>query len=149
MYKFVLTGVDVFTKYLFAVPLTNASADTVACELVQFFQQRYIPRTIVTDLGTNFTTELIEELPTLPEINLEHASLKHPQTIGVVGRSHAMLNRFSQCNTDEHLSDWYKYVPLATFIDNTIYHSAIGCSLSTFFHGREPFKRLDSRFSQA
>ena len=33
-YKYVLSGLDVFTKYLFAVPLTNGYADTVARELV-------------------------------------------------------------------------------------------------------------------
>ena len=116
-YKFVLTGVDVFTKYLFAVPLTNASVDTVARELVRFFfQHSFSPRTVVTDLGTNFTSELMKELATLLEINLKHASLKRPQTIDVVERSHAMLNRILKCNTDEHWSDSLKYVPLATFI---------------------------------
>ena len=30
VYKFVLSGIDVFTKYLFAKPLTNGSGDTVA-----------------------------------------------------------------------------------------------------------------------
>ena len=149
VYKFVLTGVDVFTKYLFAVPLTNTSADTVARELVRFFFHHcYIPRTIVTDLGTNFTSELMKELATLLQMNLKHASLKHPQTIGVVERSHAMLNRILKCNTDEHWSDWHKYVPLTTFIHNTSYHSAIGCSPSTLFHGREPIKPLDLRFSR-
>ena len=55
-YKYVLSGIDVFTKYLFAVPLTNGYADTVARELVNvFFQHSYIPQTILSDLGTNFT----------------------------------------------------------------------------------------------
>ena len=31
-FKYVLSGIDVFTKYLFAVPLTNGYADTVARE---------------------------------------------------------------------------------------------------------------------
>ena len=71
VYKFVLTGVDVFTKYLFAVPFTNASADTVARELARFFlQHSYIPRSVVTDSSINFTSELIKELATFLEINL-------------------------------------------------------------------------------
>ena len=48
IYKYALTGIDVFSKYLFDVPLTNASADTVARELVKiFFNHSYIPTTIV------------------------------------------------------------------------------------------------------
>ena len=37
VYKFVLTGIDVFSKYLFAAPMTNASVDTVARELTKTF----------------------------------------------------------------------------------------------------------------
>ena len=62
-FKYVLSGIDVFTKYLFAVPLTNGYADTVARELVKvFFQHSYIPQTILSDLGTNFTSELMSRI---------------------------------------------------------------------------------------
>ena len=37
VYKFVLTGTDVLSKCLFAAPLTNASADSVAKELTKVF----------------------------------------------------------------------------------------------------------------
>ena len=148
-YKYVLSGIDVFTKYLFAVPLTNGYADTVARELVKvFFQHSYIPQTILSDLGTNFTSELMSELASLLEVKLKHASLKHPQTIGAVERSHGPLKRILKLNTEEQWKDWHKYVPLATFIHNTSYHSATNCCPSTLFHGREPIKPLDIRFSR-
>ena len=51
-------------------------------------------------------------------------------------------------NTEEQWKDWHKYVPLATFIHNTSYHSATNCCHSTLFHGREPIKPLDIRFSR-
>ena len=93
-FKNVLSGIDVFTKYLFAVPLTNGYADTVARELVKlFFQHNYIPQTKLSDLGTNFTSELKSELASLLEVKLKHASLKHRQTIGAVERSHGPLNK--------------------------------------------------------
>ena len=148
-YKYVLSGTDVFTKYLFAVPLTNGYADTVARELVKvFFQHSYIPQTILSDLATNFTSELMSELASLLEVKLKHASLKHPQTIGAVERSHGPLKRILKLNTEEQWKDWHKYVPLATFIHNTSYHSATNCCPSTLFHGREPIKPLDIRFSR-
>ena len=87
VYNFVLSGIDVFSKYLFAVPLTSAHAGTVAKALVSiFFQHSYIPTKILSDLGSSFVAELIHELSQLLEIQLEHVSLKHPQTIGVVER---------------------------------------------------------------
>ena len=148
-YKYVLSTIDVFTKYLFAVPLTNGYADTVARELVKvFFQHSYIPQTILSDLGANFTSELMSELASLLEVKLKHASLKHPQTIGAVERSHGPLKQILKLNTEEKWKDWHKYVPLATFIHNTSYHSATNGCPSTLFHGREPIKPLDIRFSR-
>ena len=130
--KYVLSGIVVFTKYLFAVPLTNGYAETVARELVKvFFQHSYFPQTILSDLGTNFTSELMSELASLLEVKLKHASLKHPQTIGAVERSHGPLKRILKLNTEEQWKDWHKYVPLATFIHNTSYHSATNCCPST------------------
>ena len=72
--------------------------------------------------------------------------MKHPQTIGVVERSHSALKRILKLKTDEKWTTWYKYVDLATFIHNTSYHSSIGCTPSSLFHGREPIKPIDLRF---
>ena len=108
-YKFVLSGNDVFTKYLFEIPLTNGSADTVARELVKiFFQHSYLPSTIVIDTG-NFTSKLLAELTKLLEVKLKHATLKQPQTIGVVERSHASLKRILKFNSNEQWNDWHMY----------------------------------------
>ena len=83
VYKYVLSGIDIFSKYLFAVPLTSAHEGTVAKALVSiFFQHSYIPTKILSDLGTSFVAELIHELSKVLEIQLEHASLKRPRTIG-------------------------------------------------------------------
>ena len=146
VYKYVLSGIDVFSKYLFAIPLTSAHAGNVAKALVSlFFQHSYIPTKVLSDLGTSFVASLIHELANLLEIKIDHASLKHPQTIGVVERSHAALKRILKLNTNESWT-WYKYVDLATFIHNTSYHSSIGCTPSSLFHGREPIKPIDLRF---
>ena len=147
IYKYVLSGIDVFSKYLFAIPLTSAHAANVAKALMSiFFQHSYVPTRILSDLGTSFVANLIHELANLLEIKIDHASLKHPQTIGVVERSHAALKRILKLNTDENWTTWYKYVDLATFIHNTSYHSSIGCTPSSLFHGREPIKPIDLRF---
>ena len=148
VHRHVLTAIDVFTKYLFAVPLTNVRADTIARESTSIFCRHiYLPKTILFDMGTSFVSELFHELTKLIEIQLEHASLKHPQTVGVVERSHSALKRILKMNTNEKWNDWSKYVQLATFIHNTSHHSAIGCSPTVLFHGGEPIKPLDLRFN--
>ena len=100
VYKFVLTGIDVFSKYLFLAPMTNASADTVARELTKmFFTHNYVPKRILSDLGSVFTSKLIHELTGLLDIQIGHATLKHPQTIGLVKRSHGALTVNGQIGT--------------------------------------------------
>ena len=150
LYGYVLTGIDVFTKYLFAIPLTNERSETVARELALiFFRHGYLPKTILSDLGNTFVSDLMHELTKLLEIKLEHASLKHPQTVGVVERLHSALKRILKLNTTEQWNDWYKYVQLAAFIHNTSYHLAIGTSPTAWFHGCEPLKPLDLRFNNS
>ena len=142
-----LTAINVSPKYLFAVPLTNLRADTIARELTSiFFRQRYLPKTILFDLGTSFVSELLHQLTKLLEILLEHASLKHPRTVGVFERPHSALKRILKLNTNEKWNVGFKYGQLAIFIHNTSYHSAINCNPTVPFHGREPIKPLDLRF---
>ena len=91
-----LTAIDVFAKYLFAVPLTNVRADTIARELTSiFFRHSYLPKTILSDLGTSFVSELLLELTKLLEIQLEHASLKHHKRWALLNALIAHLNVFS------------------------------------------------------
>ena len=142
-----LSGIDVFSNYLFPVPLAFAHASTVAKVSVSIiFQHSYIPTEILSDLGTSFVAELIHEILKFLEIKLEDASLKHPQTIGVVELSHAAFKQILKLNTDETWTTWSRYVDLATFILKTSYRSSIGCTPSSLFHGREPNKLIDLRF---
>ena len=53
----------------------------------------YIPKTILSDMGTAFTAKVMTELSKLLEINLQYATVKHPQTVGSVERTHAYLKQ--------------------------------------------------------
>ena len=146
-YKYVLTAIDVFSKYLFAVPLTTVSALSVATALLAvMLQHSQKPLEMQTDLGTQFVSESFHELTILLEIKISHASLKHPQTIGVVETAHAALTRILKLNSTQTFTNWHKYLNLATFIHNTSYHTSIGCAPTVIFHWRDPTKPLDLRF---
>ena len=94
-YWYIPTGMDVVSKYMFAQPLTSISAETVCEFLGQWFMQHsYIPLVILTDQGTQFTSRMLEELSTLLEFKIEHATVKHAQSIGALERSHGPLKRY-------------------------------------------------------
>ena len=68
-----LSGMAVFTKYLFAVPLTSGHAKPAATALVNIFcKHSFIPETIVLDLGTVFVESLVHELVLILELKLKH-----------------------------------------------------------------------------
>ena len=146
-FTYILTAMDVFSKYLFAIPLTKGESENVAKALVGIFlRHSYIPQKLVSDLGTAFTSSLMEHLARMMEIKLEHATLKHAQTIGLLERSHGPLKHILRINSDEVSSNWHKFVDFAVFVHNTTYHTAIGCTPSDLFHGRPPTTPLDLRF---
>ena len=92
LYKYVLTGIDVFSKYLFALSLTKISATVIAIELTKiFFQYSYIPHAIISDLGTNVVAD-VHEIAKLLEMKIGHATLKHAESVGVVEHLSAFLS---------------------------------------------------------
>ena len=144
----ILTAKDVFSKYLFAIPLRNASAPNVAKQLFHLFTRNsYIPKTVLSDMGTAFTAKIMTELSKLLEITMQYATVKHPQTVGSVERTHASLKQYLGIYENRLKKDWHTYVDLAAFVHNTSYHVSIGCTPTYLFHGREPVKPLDVRFN--
>ena len=111
---------------MFAQPLSSISADTVSKFLMQWFMRHsYIPLVILTDQGSQFTSRMLEELSTLLEFKIEHATIKHAQTIGALERSHGLLKRYLGIYENQLPRDWHKYVDLAVFQHNTSYHSTL------------------------
>ena len=99
-----------FSKYLFAVPLTLAYAGSVAKALVSIFSS------FLSDMGASFVAKLQCELTDLLEIHLQNASLKLPQTIGLFERSHSKSKCNIKLNTDASWTSWYRYVDRATLL---------------------------------
>lgn len=62
--RYVLTIMDYATKYPEAIPLKRIDTKTVADALVQVFARLGIPRELLTDQGSNFTSGLMHERAT-------------------------------------------------------------------------------------
>ena len=142
----VLTAIDVFSRYLFAYPLTDASAINVAKALIDIMTKHsYLPTTLITDKGTAFTSTIIAEVTQILGITLKCATTKHPQTIEKLERTHASLKTNLKMACGEYRRQWHKYLPLAVLNHNTTYHASIGCEPTRVFHGRIPFNILDHK----
>ena len=87
-----LTAIDDFSRYLFAYPLTDASAIHVAKVLIDIMTKHaYLPTTLITEEGTAFTSTIVAENTQILGITLKCPLTKHPQTIGKLERTHASI----------------------------------------------------------
>ena len=145
-YQTVMTAIDVFSRYLFAYPLIEATATNVAKVIIDIMTKHsYLPTTLITDKGSAFTSTIIAEITQILGITLKCATTKHPQTIGKLERTHASLKTNLKMASGEYRRQWHKYIPLAVLNYNTTYHSSIGCEPSKVFHGRIPYNVLDHK----
>ena len=146
----ILTAVDVFSRYLFAVPLKRPDTHSVVRGLLSIFTKHaYVPKHILTDKGTAFTAELLAEITRTADIHISHATIKHAQTIGMVERTHAKLKKILKISVNADRPQWDRYVDIAIMAHNTTYHDSLKCSPTEIFHGRIPYNPLDLQFRNA
>ena len=79
-------------------------------------------------------------------IKIDHANVKHAQTIGMVERSHQKLKQILKINNSADSPPGDRYVNIAVMAHNTTYHQSLKCTPSEVFHGRIPFNALDLKF---
>ena len=89
--RYVLVICDYATRYPEAIPLRSIDAEHIAEELIKVFAQVGVPREILTDQGSNFTSQLLAELYRLLHVHPIRTSPYHPQTDGLVERFNKTL----------------------------------------------------------
>ena len=78
---------------------------TVARVLINIISRHcYLPTTKITDEGSHFISEATEQTTKTLGIQLEHATTKHVQTIGILERTHASLKDNLKIMTGERRS---------------------------------------------
>ncbi|KAG5862184.1 hypothetical protein JTB14_015847 [Gonioctena quinquepunctata] len=94
--KYILTVQDALTKYVEAFPMEDQKAPTVARTFVKGIILRHgTPRQVLTDLGTNFTSKMMEEMCQILRIQHLKTTAYRPQTNGALERFHRTLKDLS------------------------------------------------------
>ena len=106
-------------------------------------KRAYLPTTLISDKGTAIMSHVKKRVAGVLGITLKHATTKHAQIGGLLGRSHASIKQALKTETGEWTSLWHKYVNIAVLNYNTSYQTSIGCESSRVIHGRIPYNILD------
>ncbi|GAA0144500.1 hypothetical protein LIER_04931 [Lithospermum erythrorhizon] len=82
--KYTIVVVDYFTKWVEVRPLTRQDQEGVCHFLKEIFTRFGVPRVLITENGTQFTTDKVEKL--CWELGIEHRTVyvSYPQANGQV-----------------------------------------------------------------
>lgn len=118
-----MTFQDDLTKFSGAFALPNQEAKTVAKTFCENFLTVFgSPESILTDLGSNFTSKVFNEICTLLKIKHLTTTAFHPQTNGALERSHKTLKEYLRCFLDTDKYNWDDMSHYAMFVYNTTPH---------------------------
>ena len=108
---------DLFTKYVIAIPLPDMRAETTALA----FQNSWLlnfgpPIQVHSDQGTNFESAIFQNLCLVWRIHKSRTTPYHPQGNGACERA----NRSIQTNlrrllNEQHVRDWDIHLPQAVY----------------------------------
>jgi transposase InsO family protein len=137
-FKYILTLQDDLTKFSCAYPQVTATSEEVARNLVHFMALFGIPKMILTDLGTCFTSELFKQITDIFKIKALCSTPYHPQTNGALERSHSTLKEYLKSFVNENHSDWHSYLFTAILCYNTTPHSTTQYTPYELLYGHKP-----------
>lgn len=123
--KYILTLQDNLTKFSQAYPIQNQEAETIAKVFVKEFICKFgLPQVILTDQGTNFTSNLFKSMAKLFKLKHVQCTAYHPQSNASLERSHATLVEYLRHFTDKTQTDWDEWIPTAILAYNTTPHTS-------------------------
>lgn len=137
--KYILTLQDDLTKYSLAYPIRSTTAEETSECLIHFISLFGIPKTILTDQGTNFTAELFQTTCKFFKIKQLWSSPYHPQTQGALERSHSTLKEYLKSFVNTNQDNWPTYVYTAMYTYNTTVHTTTKFTPYELVFGNKPF----------
>ncbi|XP_036142126.1 uncharacterized protein LOC118645358 [Monomorium pharaonis] len=142
---YILTMQDLLTKYSVYAPLSNISAESTATAFVNYFICRFgCPRSILTDQGRNFMSQLMKSITKKFRIQQLRTTAYYPQSNGSLERSHMVLMEYLRCFVRKE-NDWDKFIERASFSYNTSVHEGTGFTPHELIFGSPA--RIPSEFN--
>ena len=141
--RYVLVVCGYATRYPEAIPLHSIDAEHIAEELVNLFARVGVPKEILTDQGSNFTSQLLQEVYRLLHIQPIRLSPYHPQTDGLVERFNQTLKTMLRKTAKEEGKNWDKLLPYVLFAYREVLQTSTGFSPFELLYGRQVRGPLD------
>ena len=125
--------VDRLMKMIHLCPgkTTNSAAIVMQQFLDTIFKHHGLPRQIISDRDSHFTSHFWQALMKLLQIHLGMSTAFHPQTDGQTERANRTIEQVLRCYVDYRQKNWDSLLPLVEFSLNN--HKSSSTGHSPFF----------------
>ena len=137
-HRFFLTLVDSATRWPEAVPLKRITTESVAEALFDMFSRLGIPRQILSDQGSQFMSQVMQELFRLLSIKQSKTSPYHAQANGMVERLNGTLKQLLKRVASDQPRQWDRFLPAVLFSYREVTQESTGFSPFELLYGRRP-----------
>ena len=141
-YRYVLTMMDLYSKFPAAIPLKKVDNLTVIEAMMEVFSCYGLPKVLLTDQGSVFTSRLTKEMCKQFEIEKIQTSPYHPQSDGALERWHACLKGMLK-RSGKDVKEWDRHLKYLLFAYRSTPHCTTGFSPFLLMFGREARGPLD------
>ncbi len=136
--RYVLVIMDCFSKWTEAVALPDQEAATVAKAFVDNFVCRFgTPLQVHTDQGSNFESQLFQDLCSWLQIHKTRTSGMRPQSNGGVERFNRTLEVMLTMYCENDQRTWDIYLPQVLMAYRSSVHAATGKTPNMMVFGRD------------
>ena len=134
--RYILTLVDYATRYPEAVALPTIETERVAEALVDMFSRVGVPYEMLSDMGAQFTSDLMSEVSRLLSMKQLTTTPYHPMCNGLCERFNGTLKQILKRMCAEKPRDWDKYLNAALFAYREVPQESLGFSPFELVYGR-------------
>ena len=129
---------DYFTKWTEAFALRNHTAMSVAEVLVQEFIGRFgVPRSIHSDQGREFESQLIAQLCRLLHMKKTRTTPYNPKSDGMVERMNRTVKQMLSSLVNETQNNWDDHLPYVMMAYRASEHERTKCTPNLLMLNRE------------
>ena len=147
--RYIVTMMDVYSRYLIASPVRNHKASTVSRCLYESVVAYFgAPRSILLDRGAEFTGMVWESLTQMLGAKIKLTSPYYPQGNSVIERSHRTLsNMLRTMLLEKRGRDWSSLLPSVMLYMNSMIQEKTGVSACEILLGHIPNLPSDISFT--
>lgn len=151
-YRYILTLVDFATRYPEAVALKRIEAEDIAEALVDIFSRVGVPREMLSDRGSQFTSGVMQEVSRLLSLRRMTTTPYHPAANGLVERFNGTLKQMLKRMCIEQPSNWDKYINPLLFAYREVPQDSLGFAPFELLYGhhvRGPLRILKELWTKS